>query len=152
MRKAIIALFIIALSFTPAYSHDDHEHFSEHGHTAGQCLMAKFKLESGGFLLRFKDELQLTDAQQKQLLKMSKDLCTRLHDRKEEIKAERDKINELLRRKDLDISALRIQLKKVYDLEYNFKIEALAEFQKAREILTPEQKDKLPEILSHHIK
>ena len=154
-----IALLIISAMIlsVPAYAHDDHDHDhdhkSDHGHTAHQCLMAKYKIETGGFLMRFKKELSLTHKQYEQLKDMSKKLCERMHDRKEDIRNEKAKLKSMLRHSNLDLKSINKQMKKIYDMEYSFKTEALAEFQKARKtILTTEQKNKLEELLRKNIK
>ena len=158
MKKALQILTLILICLTgiinPAFAHDDHEHDdkSDHGHTAHQCLMARYKMETGGFLLAYKKELSLTDDQINQLKLMSKNLCKRMHDRKEDISREKANLTKLLQKGDLNLEAINIQMKTIYDMEYSFKTEALAEFQKARQILTPEQKRKLETILKEKIK
>ncbi len=159
--KHLLQIFaIIAICLTifvnPAFAHDYHEdehnEISDHGHKPHQCLMAQYKSETGGFLLAYQKELSLTKSQVQTLKDMSKKLCERMHDRKEEIAREKANLRTMLQNSDLDLNAINNQMKKIYDMEYSFRKEALAEFQKARLILTPEQKVRLDKVLKEKIK
>jgi Spy/CpxP family protein refolding chaperone len=146
-----ILAFIFVTSFTTqtkAFAHDESGHEAS-GH---KCLMAQFREETGGFLTGFKEDLKLTDEQIVRLKQISAETCKKMHGKKEVLSNEKEKLHNLMTSADIDVDTVKAQLKKVYDMECSFKCEVIAEFQKAREVLTKEQKSKLPEILKAHNK
>ena len=109
------------------------------------CPMCGHKKE---LFLGLKDELELTDSQIAQLKEMKLDMQKKSIQNRANIEIAELEFKTLMHSEKVDLSQVKNKLKQVADLETEMKFMHISTIEKAKDILTPEQKKKLSELKS----
>jgi|AntAceMinimDraft_9_1070365.scaffolds.fasta_scaffold62834_2 Spy/CpxP family protein refolding chaperone len=90
------------------------------------------------------ESLNLSQEQKTELSKINLNFQKETLKFKNEIQLSQLEVKELFLEEELDLNRIRLELKKIADLEVETKIKGFEVYLTAKEILTPEQQEKLP--------
>jgi len=90
------------------------------------------------------ESLNLSEEQITELRKINFNFQKGMLDLKNEIQHKQLEIKELFLKEELDLAKVKLELQKIADSEVEIKMKSFEAYLSAKEILTPEQQEKLP--------